>query len=367
VDGDIAIPHDSLFQFVATALTACGSASEQAQAVAQALVSTSLRGVDSHGIRLLPHYLNALKGGRINADPALSAKRTAAGAAIVDADDGFGHFAGYRAIAEGCALASDAGIAGVGVINSSHFGAAGCYALEAADAGFLAFAFCNSDPFVLPHDARAPFHGTNPIAFAAPVVDDRPFLLDMATSIVPWNRIKDYELKGMAVPEDVGVDANGLMTTDPAAIAALLPFGGTQFGFKGAGLAAVMEVLSAALTGMGHCSQLLPMAGPDMSTPRRLGQYYIVINPDLFVPRRLYDAGIAAYLADLRETRAKTGARVMAPGDREWACLDIRTVDGIPLAPALFKEFKQIATDLGLDAELLAPAWYHDDTLGGLR
>lgn len=354
-DIGLALPQDRLARFVAAALVARGSVTDQADSVARALVSTSLRGVDSHGIRLLPHYLRALAGGRIFGAPVITATRTAPGAATVDAGNGFGHHAGYRAIAEGCALAREAGIAGISVINSSHFGAAGCYALAAAEGGFLAFAFCNSDPFVLPHDAQAPFHGTNPIAFAAPVPGERPFLLDMATSIVPWNRIRDYELKGLPVPEDVAVDAKGAMTTDPAAVAALLSVGGARFGFKGAGLAAVMEVLSAALTGMGHCTRLLPMAGPDMSTPRRLGQFYIVIHPDAFVPRPVYEAGIAAYLADLRATPAKPGRKVMAPGDREWACLDARSKTGIPVAPALLQEFREIAAALDLDAGLLAP------------
>jgi len=354
-DSGITVGQDRLFRFVAATLTARGSSPEQATAVAKALVSTSLRGVDSHGVRLLPHYLRALAGGRINPSPMHIAQRTAPGAAIVDADNGFGHFAGYRAIAEGCAIAHETGIAAVSVINSSHFGAAGCYALQAAEAGFVGFAFCNSDPFVLPHDAQAPFHGTNPIAFAAPVPGQQSFLLDMATSIVPWNRIRDYELKGLPVPPDVAVDAAGEMTVDPAAVAALLSVGGTQFGFKGAGLAAVVEVLSAALTGMGHCTRLLPMSGPDMATPRRLGQFYIVINPAAFVPRPIYDAGISAYLADLRATPAKPGTQVMAPGDREWACEAERSTKGIPLAPALLDEFMHIASELGLDAGLTEP------------
>jgi LDH2 family malate/lactate/ureidoglycolate dehydrogenase len=355
LDDGIAVPQDRLSAFVAAALTARGSAPAQAAAVARALVSTSLRGVDSHGIRLLPHYLRALHGGRIAKAPAMTVERTAPGAAIVDANDGFGHYAGYRAVAEGCALAREAGVAGVSAINSSHFGAAGCYALDAAEAGFVAFAFCNSDPFVLPHDAEAPFHGTNPLAFAAPVPGQRPFLFDMATSIVPWNRIRDYEMKGLPVPEDVAVDAAGAMTTDPSAVAALLPLGGMRFGFKGAGLAAVMEVVSAALTGMGHCARLLPMAGEDLATPRRLGQFYVVIDPDRFVPRAVYEAGIAAYLADLRAVPARPGTQVMAPGDREWATLEERSVRGIPVAPALLAEFMGIARDLELDAGLLNP------------
>ena len=355
LDEGIAVAQDRLSKFVVAALVAGDSAPEQAEAVSKALVSTSLRGVDSHGIRLLPHYLRALSGGRITKAPALTVERTASGAAIVNADNGFGHYAGYRAIAEGIELARNVGVAGISVINSSHFGAAGCYTLEAAEAGFLAFAFCNSDPYVLPHDAQAPFHGTNPVSFAAPVPGQRPFLLDMATSIVPWNRIRDYDLKGRPVPEDIGVDSDGQMSTDPAAIAALLPLGGMRFGFKGAGLASVMEVLSAALTGMGHCTRLLPMAGDDMSTPRRLGQFYVVINPELFVPRPVYEAGIASYLADLRSTPAKPGATVMAPGDREWACLEVRSANGINVAPALWEEFTQIAAVLSLDSALLAP------------
>lgn len=98
------------------------------------------------------------------------------------------------------------------------------------------------------------------------------------------------------------------------------------------------------------------MSGPDMSTPRRLGQFYIVINPDVFVPRPIYEAGMIAYLADLRSTPARPGARVMAPGDREWDCLEERSVRGIPVAPAHIDEFRHIAAESGLDAALLAPA-----------
>lgn len=346
---------DRLTGFVGRALVAAGSAPAQAEAVARALGDASLRGVDSHGVRLLPHYLRVLQGGRIARDPRLGVARTAPGAAVVDADNGFGHYAGFRAVEEGCAIARESGVAGVSVINSSHFGAAGAYVIEAAAQGLVAMAFANSDSFVLPHDGVAPFHGTNPIAFAAPVAGARPYLLDMATSILPWNRIRDYESKGLPVPPDVAVDAGGRVTTDPGAVAALLPFGGTAYGFKGAGLAGMLEVLSAVLTGMGHCSRLLPMAGADVATPRRLGQFYLVIDPLAFVPEPLFRAGMAAYLADLRASPAKPGAAVLAPGDREWACEARRRAEGVPLAPALLAEFLEIASALGLDAGDLAP------------
>ncbi|HEV2516057.1 MAG TPA: Ldh family oxidoreductase [Devosia sp.] len=346
---DLSVPHQVLDRFISDALVSAGSAAAPADAVARALSSASLRGIDSHGVRLLPHYIKVLKGGRITADPQLSVERLLGSTAIVDADDGFGHYASYQAIAEGCTIAKVSGIAAVSVVNSSHFGAAGCYALEAAEQGLVAFAFSNSDSFVLPHDGVVPFHGTNPIAFAAPVGGSRPYLVDMATSIVPWNRIQDYRSKGMRVPPDVAVDATGQVTADPAQVAALLPIGGESHGFKGAALASMMEVLSAVMTGMAHCSRLLPMVGADMSTPRRLGHFFIVINPEAFVARAAYDAGMASYLLDIRSSPARPGATVMAPGDREWACADRRAVSGIPMSASLVAEYFDIAREYGLD------------------
>jgi LDH2 family malate/lactate/ureidoglycolate dehydrogenase len=346
---DQAVPVHILEQFVRDALTAAGSAHEQAAAVASALSSASLRGVDSHGVRLLPHYLRVLHSGRVTPSPRLQVKRTLLSTAVVDADNGFGHYASFRAVAEGCAMAGQAGVAAVSVINSSHFGAAGCYALAAAEQGFVAFAFANSDSFVLPHDGMQPFHGTNPLAFAAPIRDERPYLVDMATSIVPWNRVQDYRSRGRKLPEDIAVGATGAMTTDPGEVTALLPLGGERFGFKGAALASMMEVLSAVMTGMAHCSRLIPMVGGDASTPRRLGHFFIVLKPDAFVSRATYERGMAAYLDDLRSSPPKPQRQVMAPGDREWAAVDRRSVTGIPMPPALLAEYRQIAEAFGLE------------------
>jgi LDH2 family malate/lactate/ureidoglycolate dehydrogenase len=339
---------EALDRFIRGALMSAGSAEPQAASVARALSSASLRGVDSHGVRLLPHYLLALAGGRVAHDPQISLERRMSNTAIVDADNAFGHHASYRAIEEGCAMARVGGIAAVSVVNSSHFGAAGCYVLDAARQGLAAFAFCNSDSFVLAHDGTAPFHGTNPIAFAAPVAGEQPYLVDMASSIVPWNRIQDYRSKGLPVPDDVAVDAEGRVTRDPAGVAALLPVGGKAFGYKGAALASMIEVLSAVITGMAHCSRLIPMVGEDMSTPRRLGHFFIVINPEAFVTRAVYDAGMAAYLADIRSAAAQQGRAVMAPGDREWTCVDNRTRNGVPMSPALAEEYRRIAEERGI-------------------
>lgn len=340
---------DQISHFAANALMAAGSRLDVAQSVADALTETSLRGVDSHGIRLLPHYARGVQGGRINPDPKLAFTRTGAAAGVVDGDNGFGHHASYFAIDHAVALARENGVSAVSVINSSHFGAAGCYVLRAAHQGLASLGFCNSDSFVLAHDGLRPFHGTNPIAFATPVPGEQPYLLDMATSVVPWNRVQDYLLEGMLLPADVTVNSAGEPTTDPAQSDALLPLGGAVFGYKGAGLASMIEVLCAVMTGSPNCSLLPAMKGPDFSAPRRLGHFFLAIDYRSFVTAQIYEAGMSAYLKGLRSQPAKPHRKVMAPGDREWAIMEVRKQQGIPVMRRLREELDQLADNLGID------------------
>jgi ureidoglycolate dehydrogenase (NAD+) len=339
---------DQISEFATNALMAAGTQLEAAQSVANALTETSLRGVDSHGIRLLLHYIKGVKGGRINPNPQLAFSRTGGGTGIVDGDNGFGHHASYFAIDRAVALAQETGVGAVSVINSSHFGAAGSYVLRAAHQGLVGLGFCNSDSFVLAHDGLHSFHGTNPIAFAAPVPGEEPFLLDMATSVVPWNRVQDYLMEGLSLPPDVTVDSTGEPTIDPAQSDALLPLGGTIFGFKGAGLASMIEILCAVMTGSPCCSRLPAMKGPDFSTPRHMGQFFLAIDYRRFISHEVYEAGMQGYLRDLRGQSAKTGRRVMAPGDREWSIKEERKQHGIPVMRRLREELDCLSDDLGI-------------------
>lgn len=337
---------DDVKKFIFDALRAAGTSHESAQAVTDALTEASLRGVDSHGIRLLIHYTKVVTNGRVNPTPQLSFAQSSRSTGVVNGDNGFGHYASYFAVDRAIELARESGVSAVSVINSSHFGAAGCYVLRAASQGLAALGTCNSDSFVLPHDGIKPFHGTNPLAFAAPVRGQRPFLMDMATSVVPWNRVLDLRMKKLPLPPDVAVDDCGEPTLDPEKSSALLPLGGVQYGYKGAALGSVAEVLSAVMTGMGHCSQLLAMTGPDLSTPRRLGHFFVVIDPLRFVPAELYEAGMNAYLTDLRSQPAHAGKQVMAPGDREWKVEAHRRRHGIPVTESLEREFVNLAKQL---------------------
>lgn len=315
-------------------LAEAGASPASRSAAAKAMLHASLVGIDSHGVRLTEHYCRMLGGGRLSKDPQLGVDKRGAGSAMVNGDDGLGHYAAYKAVEVGMELAREAGVGAVGIKNSSHLGAAGAYALAGAEQGFIAFATTNTDSMVALFDGAQKFHGTNPLAFAAPVPGSRPWLLDMATSSIPLNRVLLHRSLDKALPAGVAATPDGEMTTDPHEADMLLPLGGTDYGYKGAALAGVATLFSALLTGTTLDPDFIPMyGGDDISTPRNMGHFVLVIDPDKFAGRAAFGAAITTYLAALRGSAVREGGRVMAPGDREWEEMDRRRAQGIPVDP----------------------------------
>lgn len=345
---DLRLDAAALAAFCDAALRAAGADVATADAAVRAMMHGSRLGVDSHGVRLLPHYVAVLRGGRVNPRPDMRLARAFGAVATLDADHGHGALAAYTAMTHALNLATDHGIGAVAIRNTSHFGPAGAYALAAAEAGFIGFAMCDTDSYVHLHDGADRFHGTNPIAVAVPVAGGRPWLFDMATSAVTYNRVQLYKSLRRDLPEGIAADEAGRRTTDPEAVAMLSPLGG-EFGFKGAGLAGLVEILSSVLTGMRLSCELLPMAGPDLHTPRGLGAFVMAIQPDAFLDRAAFGAGMSRYLSQLRVSRAVPGGAVMAPGDREWAEADRRAAQGIPIDPATANACAGLAREFGLD------------------
>ena len=337
--------------FCRDALRANGADIETADAVTKAMMHATRFGVDSHGVRLLDHYITEMDHGRVKKTPALSFSQKLPAIAALDGDHAHGARATFAAMDKAIELAESAGIGAVGISNSAHFGAAGSYAMEAARRGYFGYACCNADKIVKLHGGAAPFHSTNPHAWAMPVPDGRHWFLDMATSSIPFNRVKLYRSLGTQLPDETAADADGEPTNDPHATAMLMPLGGA-FGFKGAGLAGVAEVLSAVMNAMTLSLDVLPMAGPDLSTPRRMGAFVMAMRVDAFADRAAVDASMTDYLAKLRASPTQPGERVMAPGDREWDVADERDGAGTTLDPATREAFGQIAPRFGLTAPM---------------
>ncbi|MEM6762187.1 MAG: Ldh family oxidoreductase [Pseudomonadota bacterium] len=344
----------ALERFCVDVLLAAGADDASASAAARAMLHASIHGIDSHGVRLLPHYDKVIRGGRVNGRPNIAFKRTRAGSGMLDADHGHGALAAYRAAEHAGALASEAGIGAVGIHRSSHFGAAGAYALALAESGNIGIAMCNSDSFVRLYDGAARFHGTNPIAVGVPTGGPDPWLLDMATSAIPYNRVQLYKSTGETLPDHMASRADGTDTTEPEEAEMLAPLG-AEVGFKGAGLGGMVEIFSAVLTGMRLSPEILPMAGPDVATPRDMGAFLIALDPGAFAGSALLYAGMERYLEQLRGSPARAGARVMAPGDREWAEARRRRQSGIPLDPQTTDALAAMAAEAGIAAPFRTP------------
>lgn len=341
----IRVAVDRLRECVHAALRNGGADEPSADATTRALVQASCLGIDSHGVRLTPHYVRVMQSGRVNPRPQFRTEHKAAGAAMLDADNGLGHGAAYAGMALACELAQTAGVGAVGIVRSSHFAAAGPYAISGAEAGFIALVTTNTDSAVALHGGAQPFHGTNPISVAAPVRGQKPWLLELATSSIPFNRVALSRTLKKPLPDGVAADKDGVPTNDPFKAEMLLPLGGVDFGYKGAGMAGLVTVLSAVLTGATLDHEMIPMfRTEDFRTPRNLGHFCIALNPEHFAGRTAYEEAMTRYLAALRAVPARPGQTVMAPGDREWATEAERLRSGIPID-------RETAEFLGISAD----------------
>ena len=328
-------------------LAACGADAATADAATRAMMHGTRLGVDSHGIRLLPHYTRALEGGRLNKTPNLRTVSSFGAVETLDADDAQGALAAYTGMARAVALAEQFGIGAVAIRNSSHFGPAGAFSIEAARQGYIGLTFCNSDSFVRLHDGAERFQCTNQISVAVPTPGGNPCLLDMATSAVPYTRVLLYRSLDKLLPQAVASDVRGVDTQDAHETEMLAPLGG-EFGFKGAALAGVAEIFSAVLTGMKLSFDLAPMPGPDFSSPRGLGAFVLALRPEAFIDRATFDQGMARYVETLRQSAPREGCRVMAPGDREWAVAKERDEQGVTVDPATREAFEILAQRYGV-------------------
>jgi len=314
---------------------------DDAACLADSLVQTSLWGVDSHGIARLPHYLNRLAHGSILARPQVRVVRSGPATAQVHGGQGLGIVVAHRANRLAMEIAREAGVAAVGVSDSSHCGAVGLYSRAAAEAGLVGLAFTHSDAIAAPFGGHAPFLGTNPISVAVPRQDGPPACLDMASTAIPWNRVMNARREGHALPEGVALDDTGRDATDPLVARALRPLGGPQQGYKGYGLALMIELLCGPLNGNPFGPHISPMY-EQLDKARRLGAFFIVIDPARFAGGPLLAAVVAQMAAELA---AQPGQPRM-PGDPEQAAQVSRLRGGIPVEPGLWQEFLLWSTRL---------------------
>lgn len=336
------LPAQALTRWATACLVAVGMPEADAAELAGALVQTNLWGIDSHGIARLTHYLERMRRGSIKAAPQTRVETTGPCTALLHGDMGQGHVVAFRANRLAMDLARQHGIGAVGVTDSSHCGAVGLYAREAARAGLVGLAFTHADSVAVPHGGRRPYFGTNPIAIAFPRADGEPVCLDMATTSIPMNRVMNARREGHALPPDVAVDDQGRVTTDARAAIAVTPLGGEHYGHKGYALAMMVDLLCGPLMGNPWGRHLSSMYG-DLDAPRRLGAFLLVLDPARFGGPVL-PAVVAQMAAELA---AEPGSPRM-PGDPERDCERERRAAGIPIEPELLAEMRRWSGQLGV-------------------
>ncbi|MBE0697551.1 MAG: Ldh family oxidoreductase [Anaerolineaceae bacterium] len=325
----------ALRDFSTRVLLKAGASAEDAAIAADVLLAADMRGVESHGIiRLFPYYYQRLKDGLVNPAPSMRTISETAAALALDADNGLGQPSGYRAMQRCIAKAQESGLAVVTVRNSNHYGIAGYYAMLALSHNMIGLSFTNAGSLVAPTYGRTAVLGTNPIAVAAPSGEERPYVLDMATSIVPLGKITVFQRAGLEIPHGWGIDGAGQVTTDPQKVfpgGALLPLGGTpeMRGYKGYGLALLVEILCGILAGAAFGTNVDP---DEKRLVSNIGHCFMAIQIDAFRPLFDYQRDMDALIRQLKDAPKAAGQeRIYIHGEKEFERTERSLREGVPI------------------------------------
>src|SRR5262245_296227 len=343
-------PADGLTKIGIALLRAAGASHEEAQAVAVGCVDANLAGHDSHGVIAIPTYIDRIKAGHTVPGAKWTIVQESPTTTVIDGNWGFGFHVNAKAMQLTIEKAKRSNVAACTVFRQSHVGRLAVYPLMAAKEGMIGLATADSGrspKAVAPFGGREARLGTNPISIAVPSDLDAPFYLDMATSAVAAGKVLLAAARGEQIPEGWLVDSDGKPTTDPTRLrkgAALLPLGGTE-GYKGSGLAAMVEVLCGLLTGLGF--------GIEPTGRHNDGCFMAVFKVAAFRPLAAFKKEVAEFAHYLKATPPSVGSKgVLYPGEVEHLREQQRRTSGIDVEDATWGKLRKLAGEYGLAAEL---------------
>ncbi len=328
-----------------------GLSSHDAQIAADILVTTEMRGVSSHGVMRVEKYVDSILGGGIDPQASLKVIREGNNWSLFDACRGLGLVASYRAMEQTIALARKNTIAFSLVRNSRHFGAAGYYTNLSSKAGMIGMAMSNGDIIMAVTGAKESSIGNNPFAFGAPAGKRGPITLDMAMSKLSDGKIQIARLKGEELPHESILNSQGapsLIPQDYFDGGTLLPFGG----HKGYGLALMVEILAALLSG----SSLLKEArawNREEGDPRGVGHFFLAIDYTQIVDQESYNQRIEALIEELKSATPQSGVdEIYYPGELENIQEEISRSEGVELLPDNLDSLQRAAERVALNLNL---------------
>jgi len=359
------VPAKNIRNQLESVCRAWGMSGDHAATTAEMMTETDLRGVDSHGISMLPTYDREFRNGRLNMRPVFKTVREGPATMLIDADASLGHPVSVYAMNLAVDKCREAGVAVVSVFNSHHFGAAGCYSKIAADRGVIGMVTsATRGVTMVPTFAAEPVMGTNPLAFAAPATRNPPFQLDMATTTVAAGKIKVQKLNHKPLPSGWVVDGDGNPVTDETEAfgyvfdrpdGGITPLGGTRErgSHKGYGLAVLVHILGGTLSGASFSPVRNRTQRP--SDPHNIGHFFMAIDPRAFRADGEFESDLDEVIDVLRNAkRADLNQPVLVAGDPEMATRAERLEAGVPIPDDLMVQLQAVAKSAGVPF-LLAP------------
>jgi L-2-hydroxycarboxylate dehydrogenase (NAD+) len=361
---EVFLPVRALKEFMHKALVASGVPSDDADIVVGVLIQSDLRGIESHGIGRLKMYLDFIKAHVQNPVTHFEILTESPGTALVDGHYGMGHVISFKSMKLAIEKAKHVGIASVAVRNSTHFGICGYYPLMAVKENMAGLAFTNARPSIAPTFGNDPMFGTNPISFGVPTDEECPFLLDMATSITQRGKIEVYEREGIPVHPGWAMDRQGHDVSDPSMLlkmfnrkeASLLPLGGAGedlAGYKGYGLAMMVELLCSAFSGGPFCWGLSGFDENGAKVPNKLGHFFIAIDISKFIDINVFKKISGDMARTMRKSSRLPGQeRIYTAGEKEFLKEQEIPGTGVPINSSLQKTMKNIQTEFRIEMDL---------------
>jgi len=352
------ISVEEIERFMLDVFAALGVPAEDARICTNVLIASDLRGIESHGIGRLKYYYDRIKAGIQFPQTQLEVVKETETTALVDGHHGMGQVIAYRSMRMAIEKARAHGMGAVSVRNSTHFGIAGYYSLMAVAEGMVGLTVTNARPAIAPTFGTAPMLGTNPIAFAAPSDMPYPFCFDGATPITQRGKIEVLARAEKPVPRGWMIDAQGQPATDPDKIlkdldrgeAAFLPLGGQGErlgGHKGYGLATMVEILSASLSGGAFLTDLLGYSADGSRKPYMLGHFFLAMDVAHFLPLDVSRHITGQIMRQLQDSRKEPGHdRIYVAGEKEYEMEQRIRQEGITINRNLRRELQLMRDDL---------------------
>ena len=342
--------HLRLEQWVGQILTALNVSDVQVAAIAKNLIWSELVGRSNFGLLRIPIHVKRLREGVLNPDPEVAVHRTGVATAMVDADNGFGHYAGQLGMEQALVLAKETGV-GVATVQKSNWYGTGAYFVNmAAEAGMVGLAVSNSFPKVVAHGGSSAVLGTNPFAFGAPRKDGDHILVDFATASLAGSTVRQYMEQGLDLPEGLAVLPTGAPLTNPADLnkGALTPFGGA----KGFGIGLMVEILAGILSGAGF-SHGVKSTYSDFEAQSDSGHCFIAIDPARFLPQEDYHLRLESLISMVKASGHQKGD-VRLPGEVRWDCYRENCRSGICIPAKVLSELCDLSATLGVEGPEIA-------------